>query len=211
MKRSPGDVVRRVLSVAAVVALTSVSACGGGRSDDAGGSSASPSSSPSVSASAGSGVGEPGAAADGKCGGGEFETKVVKAARGVSLRVPADWKVESAKGGAAIRFYPPDPDLGDGYLVVRPSQQSLEEVIDEDQQATRDSAEVTSETDLDLSGLDAARLTTFRYSEDLDGAFSVNLAAVGDGLRVLANMTRDRDEAEQAAAESCLSSVAIVP
>lgn len=207
VKRIQGCVVRRALSVSAVVALASVSACGG-TTEESGDSGASPSPSPpspSSSATGGeSGAGQAGSAADGKCGGGELETKVVEAAQGIEVTVPGDWEVESFRAGFQNRLYPPDRDVGDGYLVIEPSVQTLDEAADEVLKGTRAAAETTSEQDLDLRGFDGARMVTFAYDDE---TFAVNVVAVYQGFRLKANMTREGVPEEQAVVESCLSSI----
>lgn len=214
MKRIPGEFGRRVLAASAVVALASVSvsACGGGGSEAAE-DSASPepsrSSSPKPSSEP-SAAGAPGSAADGECGGGEFKTKVVKAARGVQLTVPADWKVKSARAGAAVGLYPPDPDVGDGYVLVQTKDQTLDEAVDDALKVTADSAKTTSEQDLDLAGFDGARMVTFEY-DDSDDTYAVDVVAVAGTQRVAVNMTRDGAPEEQATVESCLSTLSRTP
>jgi hypothetical protein len=144
--------------------------------------------------------------ADGECGGGEVQTQVVEAAEGVRLTAPAEWQVETAAQGAQVGLYPADPDAGDGFVVVEETGQTLDEAVEDTLAITADSAEQTSEQDLELDGFDAARLLTFAY-DDSDSTFSVNVVAVtDDGLRVVANMTREVAE-EQPLVESCLSSL----
>ncbi len=209
MKRS--GVVRRALSISAVALLAALTACGGGGSA---GSSASPAESRSASAPAdespsdetppGGSVAEPGASADAKCGSGSYETKVVEAAQDVQLTVPVDWEVESFRAGFQNRLYPPDRDVGDGYLVVQPWVRSLDEAADDALRSTRAAAETTSEQDLELPGFDGARMFTFAYDDE---TFAVDVVAVYKGFRLLANMTREGVPKEQAVAESCFSSL----
>lgn len=204
MKRS--GVLRPARAVAAVAAVTVLAACGGGGGS---GASESPSAAPSESstppASSSPSGAQPGAGADGECGGGDLETQVVEATEGVSMTVPADWELESAKAGAATGLYPPPRDAGDGYLVVEAKGQTLDEAADEAFGSTEQAAEKTSEQELELTGFDGARMATFAYD---DGTFSVDLVAVSGELRVVANLTREGVPDEQPVAESCLSSVA---
>lgn len=197
-----GVVVRRALGAAIVVGLLASSTACGSSSSGASPSSKDAGASPSASPSSGSG-----ATADGRCGSGSFRTQVVRAAQGVRVTVPADWDVRSEKAGAAIRFYLPGGADGDGYLVVQRSKQTLAQVVADTQKSTRAEAEVESESRPSLSGFDAALATSFRYGDAPGTAFSVNVVAVGDGLRVLANMAGDRNADERAAALSCLSSL----
>lgn len=150
---------------------------------------------------------EPGSGADGGCGDGEVETQEVLAAQGVGLTVPADWRVKRARAGEAIGLYPPDRAVGDGFVLVEEKGQTLDEAVDDVLGVTAESAEQTSEQELDLEGFDRARLVTFAY-DDSDAAYSVDVVAVSGGLRVAANMTRDGDPTEQALVESCLSTLA---
>jgi hypothetical protein len=207
MLRTSGTAVRRVVAASALFTVVgTLAACGGESAEGGGGSSApeAPSASESTDAGEPSGSGEAGSHADGECGGGEFETQVVKAAKGVQLTVPADWKVKSHLKGADIRLYPPNRGDGDGLIVVEDKDQTLEEAM-EDVEKLNSFSEKTSEQDISLDGFDAGRMTT--YVDD-DGAFSVNVAATaGDGLRVITHMFRAEDAAEQAAAESCLSTL----
>lgn len=210
MKRS--GLLRRASSVSAVVLLAMLAACGdsGSAGEESGSSpsasaspSGSPSESPSESASSGE-VAEPGANADATCGDGAYETKVVEAAQGIRLTVPADWEVESFRAGFQNRLYPPDRDVGDGYLVISPSVQDLDAAADDVLKATRSAAETTSEQDLDLPGFDGARMETFAYDDE---TFAVSVVAVYEGFRLQANMTREGVPEEQAVAESCLSTI----
>lgn len=199
-----GVVVRRALGAATVVGLLASSTACGSSSGGASPSSKDAGADASSSASPSSGSG---ATADGRCGSGSFRTQVVRAAQGVRVTVPADWDVRSEKAGAAIRFYLPGGADGDGYLVVQRSKQTLAQVVADTQKSTRAEAEVESESRPSLSGFDAALATSFRYGDAPGTAFSVDVVAVGGGLRVLANMAGDRDADEQAAALSCLSSL----
>ena len=206
MKTISGPVVRRALAATVLLCLA---ACGSGGTSGSSSGPSSASSSPSAPSPSGAtpadpGGVAPGASADGSCGGGAFETKVVEASQGVSLTVPAAWEVQRAKAGAANGLYPPDRDAGDGYLVVQQKQQALDEAVDGTLASTAQAAKKTSEKDLDLEGFDGARLVTFTYE---DGTFSVDVVAVADGLLVAANLTREGMPAEEPVAESCLSSL----
>ncbi|GAB3654493.1 hypothetical protein GCM10027596_06380 [Nocardioides korecus] len=207
----------RAPGVLLTAALLATSGCG----SSSGGSSSAPSSSPSASSSASaspgastspspsasssSGTGSGAVQADGRCGGGRFPTKVVTAARGVSMTVPASWKVVSGKAGAALQLFPPGTSKGDGFLFVQPSTQTLDRASSEALKNASEGADVVGTADLRPAGLEA-RLTTLRYPSQ-ESAFSVSVVAVGGGVRVFANMTRNKDATEQAQAESCLSSV----
>lgn len=206
----------RAPGVLITAALLATSGCG----SSSGGSSSAPSSSPSASSSASaspsastspspsasaSGTGSGAVQADSRCGGGRFPTKVVTAARGVSMTVPASWKVVSAKAGAALQLFPPGTSKGDGFLFVQPSTQTLDQASSEALKNASEGADVVGTADLRPAGLEA-RLTTLRYPSQ-ESAFSVSVVAVGGGVRVFANMTRSKDATEQAQAESCLSSV----
>lgn len=204
--------VRRSLVLLTGLALA-VTGCGGASDrDEAGGSasggssSASPSSSASTSASGA--TGEAGAAADGMCGDGTFGTKEVEAADGVRLTVPTSWRVKSQEGGARVALAPEDLDAGSGGVLVQKSSQSIDQAVDEVLEQTRKSAEQTSEQDLDLQGFDGARMVTFSY-DAAGNPFLVEVVAVGDGLRVVALMTREGVPEEQPVAESCLSTLAL--
>lgn len=191
-----------------MVLLATLGACGdSGSSRESSGSAPSASvpaqESPSESASAG--AAEPGSAADGKCGGGAFETRTVELFQDARITVPSDWEVESFRAGLQNRFYPPDRDVGDGYLVIQPSTQTLPQAVDDVLEATRSAAETTSEQDLDLPGFDGARMVTFAYDDE---TFAVDVVAVYQGFRLQANMTREGVPEEQAVAESCLSTIA---
>ena len=202
----------RILLVSGVVLLGA--GCGQGASTSSSPSPSPTSSSSSASASPSSGApSSPSAspsssgrvAADGRCGGGRFPTKVVKASDGVSMTVPASWKVVSAKAGAASQLTPPPASEGDGFLFVKQTSQTLDQAVRSEQRNAADGAEVVGQSTLDRPGLQA-RLTTFRYPSQ-GSTFSVSVVAVGGGVTVVANMTRSKDAAEQAAAESCLSSL----
>lgn len=198
----------RAAAASAGVLLATVTACGGSSDSSDPSGSTSPSTprstaaSPSESASAE--AVEPGDAADGKCGGGAFETTTVDLFQDARITVPSDWQVESFRAGLQNRFYPPDRDAGDGYLVIEPSTQSLDEAVADVLEATRSSAETTSEQELELPGFDGARMVTFAYD---DSTFAVNVVAVYQGFRLQANMTREGVPEEQPVAESCLSSI----
>jgi hypothetical protein len=199
--------VRRALLVPVLVAPVVLGACG---SETEGGAepteTPTESGSPSPDDSTEPASGEPGSHADGECGGGEVETTVVEAADGVQLTAPADWQVEVAAQGSQVGLYPPERDSGDGFIVVEDTGQTLDEAVRDALEFTADSAETTSEQDLDLEGFDGARLLTFEY-DDSDRTFSVDLVAVtDDGLRVVANMTREVAD-EQPLVESCLSTL----
>lgn len=58
-----------------------------------------------------------------------------------------------------------------------------------------ETAETTSEQDLDLPGFDGTRMVTFEYD---DGTFAVDVVAVFGGQRLRANMTREGVPEEQA-------------
>ncbi len=189
----------RVVTTVVLAVLLVVAGCGSG-------SGASPDGEQPAAAGSSSAAGEPGEGADGTCGDGAEQTQRVRAAQGVRVTVPADWEVQRAEGGAAVGLYPPDRDAGDGFVVVEQKDQTLDEAVADALGATADSAEQTSEQDLDLDGFEAARLVTFAY-DDSEEAYSVDLVAVSDGVRVSANLTRDGDPAEQAIAESCLSTL----
>jgi hypothetical protein len=134
----------------------------------------------------------------------------VEAAEGVHLTVPAAWRTQGDDGAEQIALLPPDRRAGDGFLVVQDEGQSLDEAVDEALEFTRESASTTSEQDLDLAGFEGARMVTFVY-DDADQMFSVYVVAVSeDGLRVVANMTRE-DAEEQPLAESCLSTLSRTP
>lgn len=206
---------RRPLILLTGLALA-LSGCGGGPDDGDGkgapaadpSTSASPSASPSSSDPGSGTAGEPGEAADGSCGDGGFETQEVRAADGVRLTVPATWRVRSREGGARVALAPPDLDAGSGGVLVQKSSQSIGEAVDEVLEQTRESAEQTSEQDLDLEGFDGARMATFSY--DATGEpFLVEVVAVGGGRRVVALMTREGVPDEQPVAESCLSTLAL--
>jgi len=113
--------------------------------------------------------------------------------------------VASAKAGAASQFLPPEASKGDGFLFVKPTSQTLDQAVRAEQEDAAQGAEVVGRSNLTRPGLQA-RLTTFRYPSQ-DSAFAVSVVAVGGGVTVVANMTRTEDAAEQAAAESCLSSL----
>ncbi|KQT93459.1 hypothetical protein ASG49_00025 [Marmoricola sp. Leaf446] len=196
----------RAAAVPAVLLLTALAACGqsADTSEPSGSPSPSASASPSGSPSGSAGAVEPGAAADGKCGGGAFETTTVDLFQDARITVPADWEVESFRAGLQNRFYPPDRDVGDGYLAIEPSTQTLDEAVDDVLEATRASARTTSEQELELPGFDGARMVTFAYD---DSTFAVNVVAVYRGFRLQANMTREGVPEEQPVAESCLSSI----
>jgi hypothetical protein len=199
--------VRRKLLVPALVVPLLLAGCGSG-TEEGGEPTETPteSGSPSADGSATPGSGEPGSDADGECGGGEVETTVVEAADGVRMTVPADWQVEVAAQGSQVGLYPPERDSGDGFLVIEETGQMLDEAVGDALEFTAESAETTSEQDLELEGFDAARMLTFQY-DDSDRTFSVDLVAVtDDGLRVVANMTREVAD-EQPLVESCLSTL----
>ncbi len=209
MTRISGDGVRRVVAAAALFAVLPLAGCGGaaGKAGEAGDTAAS--ASPSGSASPGSeqpGSGEPGSNADGECGGGEFETQVVKAAQKVDLTVPATWRLRSTPEKDQFAFLSPQRELGDGFLVVEEKSQTLQEALDDALEFTAESATTTSEQDLDLPGFDAAKVVTFEY-DDLEKTFAVDVVAVVDGVRVVASMTREGVSDEQVVAESCLSTL----
>lgn len=201
--------VRRAVLVPALVVPLLLAGCG---DEEGSGSEGTPtesgSSSPDDSAAPESG--EPGSNADGECGGGEVETTVVEAADGVRMTAPADWQVEVAAQGSQVGLYPPQRDSGDGFIVVEQTGQTLDEAVDDALEFTAGSAETTSEQDLELEGFDGARMLTFEY-DDSDATFSVDLVAVtDDGLRVVANMTREVAD-ERPLVESCLSTLARKP
>lgn len=207
MLQISGDLVRRALAASALVAVAGpLAGCGGGGADAGGGqASGSPSASDAAGEGSTAGSGGPGSHADGECGGGDFETQVVKAADGVQMSAPADWKVRSHLDGADVRLYPPNRDDGDGLVVVEDKDQTLDEAVG-DLEKLNAFSEKTSEQQISLDGFDEATMLT--YADD-DGAFSVNVAAVArDGLRVLAHVYRAEDPEEQAASESCLSTLA---
>ena len=193
----------RAASVPAVLVLATLAACGGG-SSDAAEPSASLSETASESPSPTAEAVEPGTSADGKCGDGAFETKTVDLFQDARITVPSDWEVESFRAGLQNRFYPPERDAGDGYLAIEPSTQTIDEAVGDVLEATRASAETTSEQEIQLPGFDAARMVTFAYD---DTTFAVNVVAVYEGFRLQANMTREGVPEEQAVAESGLSSI----
>lgn len=206
MKTISGPVVRRALAATVLLCLAGCGdggASGSSPGTSSGSASADASSSPDATPATPGGA-DPGASADGRCGGGAYATKVVEASQGVSLTVPADWEVQRAKAGAANGLYPPDRDAGDGYLVVQQKQRTLDEAVDETLASTVQAARKTAEKDLELEGFDGARLVTFTYE---DGTFSVDVVAVADGLLVAANLTREGVPADEPVAESCLSSL----
>lgn len=215
---SPSRRLRALRAPSVLLLLAPLSACGGSEEP---GAAASPASSTSASRSASasqsasshaspsastSASADADAAANGACGDGAYPTTVVTTARGVRLTVPRSWRVREAKGGAAVGLYPPNGGSGDGYVLVEASDQTIEQAVQETLAATRDSAQTIFAADLDLAGFDDARVTTFAYD---DGAFSVDVTAVGKGVRVQANLTDDERPAEQAMALSCLSSLAL--
>ncbi len=100
----------------------------------------------------GSSAPTPGPSPDAACGRGRVETKVVQAALGVSLTVPADWAVRVSREGAEFELSPPDVDKGVGYLLVERSGRTLDEVVKQSQESTRESARVVAETDLRRPG-----------------------------------------------------------
>lgn len=208
MKRTSCGLLRRVLAASVVVTLASLSACGSETTDEAGGSSASssPSSSPSPSSSAaggGSGAGELGAAADGECGGGDIETQVVKAAQGVQLTVPADWRIQSAGGGADTRLFGPDEDALEGQMVVQDKDQSLDQAV-KDVERLNSSSEKAGEQDLQLSGFESSKLLLFTG----EGYTNISVIAVGrDGVRALAYAIVEGAPEDEATVASCLSTL----
>jgi hypothetical protein len=199
--------VRRAVLVPALVAPLALAACGSETDDGAEPTeTTTESGSPSTDDSGEGASGEPGSDADGECGGKEIETTVVEAADGVQMTAPADWQVEVAGQGSQVGLYPPERDSGDGFIVIEDTGQTLDEAVQDALEFTAESAETTSEQDLDLEGFDGARLLTFEY-DDSDRTFSVDLVAVTDeGLRVVANMTREVAD-EQPLVESCLSTL----
>ncbi len=197
--RLSGGPGRSSLALAAVCVTLTLAGCGSADGEG----SAAPSSSPTAQESGAAGD----ASADGRCGDGAFDTQVVEAAEGVEVTVPADWQVRSAEQRTQFAFGLPGGDEAAGYLVVQPSEQSLEEALDEVLAATREATQTEAETDLDVPGMEAARLTTSRYDAELDDAFTVDVVAVGDGLRVVANLSAEEDADLQAVVESCLSSL----
>ena len=123
---------------------------------------------------------------------------------------PAAWRTQGDEGTEQIALLPPDRGAGDGFVVVQDKGQSLDDAVDDALEFTRESATTTSEQDLDLAGFEGARMVTFVY-DDSDQMFSVNVVGVSeDGLRVVANMTREGAE-EQPLAESCLSTLSRTP
>lgn len=199
----------RAASVPAVILLATLTACGGSSEAEP---SKAPSAPPSESASASpsssetaSAVAEPGASADGTCGDGDFETKRVRAADGVTMTVPAQWDTPEDTPGVGIRLYPPDQDAGDGYLILKKTRLSLERAAGQSLAATEDAAEKTSQAPLRLKGFDEARMVTFAYDAE---TFAVYVVAKAGDLFVQANLTREGIPEEQAVAESCFSTLA---
>jgi hypothetical protein len=199
--RTSGIAVRRAAAAVALVTVVGVFAACGREPAEGGGegtASGSPSASETAEPSASSGSHEPGSSADGECSG--VETQEVKVADGVQVEVPADWSTPSR--GGSVRLFPPDRDKGDGFIVVEQKDQTLDEAM-QDVEEFNSVARPTSEQELDLAGFEAAKMTTYEYE---DGTFTVHVVAVGDGVRVNANMTRE-PATEQAVVESCLSTL----
>ena len=210
MLQTSGTVVRRVVAASAsVVLLGTLAACGESGEGGVDAPAAEPSAraeSPTSETSDGgesSGADRPGSHADGECGDGDFETQVVQADLGVQITVPADWKTRVNGKNDQVAFYPPNRDVGDGFIVIEDKDQTLEEAM-EDVEKFDSVAEMTSEQEVDLEGFEAGKLLTYEYD---DGTFTVHVVAVDDdGLRVNVNMTRESPQ-EQPAVESCLSSL----
>jgi hypothetical protein len=193
-----------VLAVSAVVSLATVSACGDQTRDVAGGrkSTSSSSSSPSATGSK-SGAGDLGAAADGECGGGEFATKVVKAARGVQLTVPADWRVQVARQGSDVRLLGPDEGALEGQMVIQDKDQSMAQAV-KDLEKANSMSERTAERDLRLSGFEASKLLVFAGKDYTN----INVVAIAeDGLRTIAYVIVEDAPEQESMVASCLSTL----
>lgn len=193
---------RRTPAATVVLAALLVAGCGAetGQGDDP---TASESQSGSPSASASEDSGATGRGTDAECGGGELETRVLEAAEGVQLTVPAEWRSKSFGRGADVRLYGQDQDADDGQVVVDNEGKDFERAVAALEELNAYS-EKTGERDLRLEGFEAARMLV--YADD--DAFTVNVVAVTeDGLRAIAYWIQEDAPAQQPVIESCLSTL----